>query len=340
MQLFHLLVVAILPFTVFSAKSKSPKSNTGDVFTRYHSKSVATTRPVSLDDSSFPRLTSAPRNHTAAVILTALETRFGCQMCREFQPEWELLTKSWLRGDKEGASRVVFSTLDFVDGKQVFQSLGLQTAPVLLLFTPTVGPDAKGDGSPYRFDFQTGPQSAENVHAWITRNLPASAEPRPSVYRPFNWIKFIGVTTTVLGLITATYTLWPYISPILYNRNLWAALSIIAILLFTSGHMFNHIRGAPYVAGNGKGGIQYFAGGFQNQFGLESQLVAAMCKFSVSWNNLDRLDETIRFILRLRLSSWRALLTLLQTASSHLQRFIWASKFRALWTKRSNRLPF
>lgn len=42
--------------------------------------------------------------------------------------------------------------------------------------------------------------------------------------------------------------------------------------------MFNHIRKVPYVAGDGKGGISYFAGGFSNQFGMETQIVAAMCK--------------------------------------------------------------
>ena len=44
--------------------------------------------------------------------------------------------------------------------------------------------------------------------------------------------------------------------------------------------MFNHIRKVPYVAGDGKGGISYFAGGFSNQFGMETQIVAAMCKSS------------------------------------------------------------
>lgn len=44
--------------------------------------------------------------------------------------------------------------------------------------------------------------------------------------------------------------------------------------------MFNHIRKVPYVAANGKGGVSYFAGGFQNQFGLETQIVAAMCKLT------------------------------------------------------------
>jgi oligosaccharyltransferase complex subunit gamma len=41
--------------------------------------------------------------------------------------------------------------------------------------------------------------------------------------------------------------------------------------------MFNHIRKVPYVVSDGKGGVSYFAGGFQNQFGLETQIVAAMC---------------------------------------------------------------
>lgn len=40
--------------------------------------------------------------------------------------------------------------------------------------------------------------------------------------------------------------------------------------------MFNHIRKVPYVASDGHGGISYFAGGFQNQFGLETQIVAAI----------------------------------------------------------------
>lgn len=122
------------------------------------------------------------------------------------------------------------------------------------------------------------PQSAEQVHAWISRHLPADA-PKPAVSRPINWIKIISVTTAVLGLITFFAVASPYIVPILQNRNLWAALSLLGVLLFTSGHMFNHIRKTPYVSGDGKGGISYFAGGFSNQFGLESQIVAAICTF-------------------------------------------------------------
>lgn len=85
-----------------------------------------------------------------------------------------------------------------------------------------------------------------------------------------------------MGGVTLFSVLSRYILPVIQNRNLWAAMSLMAILLFTSGHMFNHIRKAPYVAGDGKGGISYFAAGFTNQFGMETQIVAAVCKCSLS----------------------------------------------------------
>lgn len=84
--------------------------------------------------------------------------------------------------------------------------------------------------------------------------------------------------TIILGIGTALVTASPYVLPIIQNRSLWASVSLISILLFTSGHMFNHIRKVPYVAGDGHGGISYFAGGFQSQFGLETQIIAALCK--------------------------------------------------------------
>jgi oligosaccharyltransferase complex subunit gamma len=44
-----------------------------------------------------------------------------------------------------------------------------------------------------------------------------------------------------------------------------------------SGHMWNHIRGPPYIiAQNGK--VNYIAPGFSSQIGIESQIVAIICK--------------------------------------------------------------
>jgi oligosaccharyltransferase complex subunit gamma len=116
--------------------------------------------------------------------------------------------------------------------------------------------------------------SADALHAWLSRHLPPG--PHPAFVRPFNYAKAMVIATAALGAVTVLAVAGPYLLPVLQNRNVWAAISLLLVLLFTSGHMFNHIRKVPYVAGDGKGGISYFAQGFQNQYGMETQIVAAI----------------------------------------------------------------
>ncbi|KAJ1705106.1 oligosaccharyl transferase subunit (gamma) [Aspergillus flavus] len=219
-------------------------------FERYQSLSRSV--PIDLDDSSYEDLTSKPRDYHVAVLLTAAEARYGCILCRDFQPEWELISRSWNKGPKPDGLKMLFTTLDFSNGKATFQKGGgklmLQTAPVLLVFPPTVGPFAKVDDAPIRFDF-SGPISADQLYVWINRHLPEG--PKPSLIRPINYMRLISAVTIVMGVLT----LFTVLSP---------------------GHMFNHIRKVPYVVGDGKGGISYFAGGFSNQFGMETQIIAAI----------------------------------------------------------------
>lgn len=87
--------------------------------------------PLKLSDAIYDQLTVTPRNYTSIILLTALEARFGCQLCKEFQPEWDLLGKSWVRGDKRGDSRTIFGTLDFTDGKNTFQKVGDRSRPAI-----------------------------------------------------------------------------------------------------------------------------------------------------------------------------------------------------------------
>ncbi|KAJ5627596.1 hypothetical protein N7528_005023 [Penicillium herquei] len=242
-----------------------------DRFQKY--QAISRSSPIDLDSAAFEELTTAPRDYYAAVILTAMDARYGCLMCREFEAEWDLISRSWNKGSKPDGLKVVFGTVDFDQGKSVFQKYMLQTAPVLLMFPPTVGPFAKLEADPARFDF-TGPMNADQLYAWISRHLPDG--PKPPLVRPVNYMRIVSGITILLGTITLFTVIYPYVLPIIQNRNIWAAISLIAILLFTSGQMFNHIRKVPYVAGNGQGGVSYFAGGFQNQFGLETQIVAAI----------------------------------------------------------------
>lgn len=116
MRWLQLLTASLLPFAALAAKKSS-----GDRFNDFRAKSAS--GPLKLDDATYTQLTKAPRDYSVAVLLTALETRFGCELCRQFQPEWDLLAKSWAKGDREGKSRLVYGTLDFVDGRNTFQSV-------------------------------------------------------------------------------------------------------------------------------------------------------------------------------------------------------------------------
>lgn len=118
MRFFNPLLSAALLFAGALAAKKSPAERFDD----FHRKSLSSA-PLKLSETSYKSLTSTSRDYSAAVLLTALETRFGCQLCREFQPEYELLAKSWVKGDVAAESRMLFGTLDFVDGRDVFVSV-------------------------------------------------------------------------------------------------------------------------------------------------------------------------------------------------------------------------
>lgn len=117
MHLLKAVVCLLLPLLATAAKKPST-----DRFERFNTRAQSSA-PIKLDDATYSALTATPRDYSVVVLLTALDNRFGCVLCREFQPEWELLAKSWTKGDKKSESRLVYGTLDFTDGKSTFQSV-------------------------------------------------------------------------------------------------------------------------------------------------------------------------------------------------------------------------
>ncbi|KAG5989532.1 hypothetical protein E4U54_004310 [Claviceps lovelessii] len=79
--------------------------------------------PLQLNEASYKTLTTSPRDYSVAVILTAMDPRFSCSLCREFKPDWELIASSWTKGDRKQESRLLFGVLDFSEGKDIFMSV-------------------------------------------------------------------------------------------------------------------------------------------------------------------------------------------------------------------------
>ena len=109
MRLLELFTSSLLATIAFAAKPAKDRFETN----------IAKSQPVKLDDAAYTKLTSAPRDYAVTVLLTALKPQFGCSMCREFHPEWEMLSKQWTKNDKKKETRLIFSTLDFSSSESV-----------------------------------------------------------------------------------------------------------------------------------------------------------------------------------------------------------------------------
>lgn len=117
MRLLTFFLTSLYAVTALAASKPA-----ADKFATFHSKSVSS-GPLDLDDSSYDRITAAPRDYSVAILLTALEAKYGCQLCRDFQPEWDLIARSYNKGDKKGEGRLLLGTLDFARGRTIFQKV-------------------------------------------------------------------------------------------------------------------------------------------------------------------------------------------------------------------------
>lgn len=125
MRLSPLMSLLALPLVCFGTAAVAAAAASKETkLQRLSNLAIASSpSPIALTDKSFDDLTSGPRNYTALVLLTALDPRFRCNLCTEFQPEYELLTRNWLQKHRD-SDALFFSYLDFTKGRNTFQKVG------------------------------------------------------------------------------------------------------------------------------------------------------------------------------------------------------------------------
>ncbi|KAG2368596.1 hypothetical protein BDR07DRAFT_1349443 [Suillus spraguei] len=216
---------------------------------------------IRLNEQTYDLLATPQRNWSAAVQFTALNPQRRCAPCKEFEPSFTAVAKAWANTPKEHRDMHFFATLDFDDGHNVFQKLGMASAPSVHVYPPTEGPNASAKKAPFKYDFQHGFEPgplAEQLSVHTPIPIPYKA--------PFDWAR----AGSIVSLIPIVTLIFRFIKPALQNRWVWAAGTIATSLVMTSGYMFTRIRGAPYTGANGA----WIAQGYQNQFGQEVQVIA------------------------------------------------------------------
>jgi OST3 / OST6 family, transporter family len=108
--------LALLALPVVSVAAKKSPPLTFDTYLAKQSSSA----PIEIDEQGYNDLTSSSRDYSVAVLLTARHAKYACQICRDFDPEWSIIGRSWQKGDRKGANRVLLTTVDFDQGRNVF----------------------------------------------------------------------------------------------------------------------------------------------------------------------------------------------------------------------------
>ncbi|RIA96888.1 hypothetical protein C1645_687376 [Glomus cerebriforme] len=248
--------------------------------TKVHKLNEATRKNqgvVELDSNLYDEVTSRPRNYSIVILLTALDPQINCVPCKDFDPEFRLVASSWL--SENIPSRIYFGVLDFKNGREIYSKLNLNNAPTLFYFPPTTGQYAKEVSEPDRYNFNKHGFEAEPFASYLSHHLGTKVP----VKRPLNKMAIFVYTFFILAGLAILKLMFPIVQSLIQNKKIWTMFSLITILMMISGHMWNHIRGPPYVMVQG-GKINYIASGFSSQLGMESQIVAIMygvCAFSV-----------------------------------------------------------
>ncbi|OAX44674.1 hypothetical protein K503DRAFT_728980 [Rhizopogon vinicolor AM-OR11-026] len=246
-----LLALLFLPFSL--AAKKSAHEQLVDL-------AAAGNGLIKLNEKTYDLLTSSKRDWSASIHFTALSPQRRCAPCKEFDPSFTAVARAWAGVAKEHRDQHFFATLDFDDGYTVFQKIGMASAPAVHVYPATEGPNASAKKAPFTFDFQHGFEAGP-----LAEQLSVHT-PVPIPYKPpFDWSRW-GSVASLIPIVTLIFR---FIKPVLQNRWVWAAGTVLTSLVMTSGYMFTRIRGVPYVGPNGA----WIAQGFQNQFGQEVQVV-------------------------------------------------------------------
>ena len=229
-----------------------------------------------LTEKNYEKYLNGPRDYHVVMLLSSQSAQFQCPLCNEFKPEYELVANSWFEdhpngiGEKEEGKDVYFFFAEFMKCKELFSKLKLNNIPKLFYVAPSSVSTKEAwldDVEEYQF-FQGN--HAELVQTW----LGDLTQHKFSLHVPVNYNRIILNAVVMFVACILIKVFFGQFKALITSKALWTLLSIVAILLFTTGYMFNQIRGVPYVREHPDGRVEYFMPGQQIQLGIETQIVS------------------------------------------------------------------
>ncbi|SCU94128.1 LAFA_0F20054g1_1 [Lachancea sp. 'fantastica'] len=234
---------------------------------------------LKLTNNNFERLLKGPRDAYLVVFLTSTSPAIGCSLCTELEPEFNLLTESWVKDHKDGISgngeqALFFAKADFDPKKnnKVFMHFNVNNVPRLLFISPD---QEFGTFSQINLPGETG---LARVVAVVNALREVTGITDFQIHQPLNWGS-IAITAFATAAITILVKKNKEVAARLAtSKPLWGLATVSIIILWNSGYMFNAIRGSQFagMTQNGEAVVYFLEGQQQNQFGIETQIISVI----------------------------------------------------------------
>lgn len=237
---------------------------------------------ITLNDQNYQEILGGPRDYHLFVLLTSDSPQINCALCREFKPDFEIVSNSWFKEHPQGVSvdeetpkNIYFLSSEFMESRSFFEIFQLNNIPKVYYFPPSQSSSPKNFiNEKLEYQFFSG-EHKELVKNWITELTGNQI----NIFIPPDYSRIIINAVATFVLVVSLKIFHKQALAFISSRYLWSAFSLIAVLLLTTGYMFNQIRGVPYVRDLGNGNIQYIVPGQQNQFGVETQILSFIYGF-------------------------------------------------------------
>lgn len=245
----------------------------------HHLASQSKNNIIQINDKNWEQIMSGPRDYHLVLMLSSESSQFNCVLCKEFRPHFEIVGRSWYEDHKNGIvepserdphpSNVYFLYSEFFGSMDLFKAFKLTNIPRLFYFAPDSQVGLKLVVShPTEYTFYLGDHK-ELIAEWLND----ITSYKFNIYLRVNYAKVAQSAFITFAVVLLMFRFSLFFSKIFSSRSFWKGISLLLVLLFTSGYMFTQIRGTPFVV-PGQAGPRYVVPSPQYQLGIETQILS------------------------------------------------------------------
>ncbi|KAJ1748967.1 oligosaccharyl transferase subunit ost3/OST6 [Coemansia sp. RSA 1821] len=249
------------------------------------------------------------KDYAVVVQLTALAPEYKCDTCQVVDRSLRAVSRGWQKRQAGAGRQIAFATLDVEDGEELFRKMGIDKIPRMMIFPPGRGPHAMRNPSPREMKLNARSSSPSGMASRLSELFHTEIRADEPVSLAAVGKYVLGAAAACGGLFAAARAVRRF-SLRRLGRNVWAVGTITFVLVMTSGLMWNRINAPPFIGQTRTGDVVLFAPTNSQQFGVETQIVAAayaVCALCVVL--------LVRHTLQVPGSDQRTLVTLLVLAS-------------------------